>query len=127
MRPRAAADERFVQAAALKLDLPYFAGREDVRALARARGLGIEEAGRQARYAFLERAAVEAGAARIATGHTLNDQAETVLLRLLRGTGPMGLSGIPAKRGLSIVRPILALERREILSYLADRGIAYPP
>jgi tRNA(Ile)-lysidine synthase len=125
LRPRATADERFVQAAVLKLDLPYFAGRGDVRALARARGIGIEEAGRQARYAFLERAAVEAGAARIATGHTLNDQAETVLLRLLRGTGPMGLSGIPAQRGLSIVRPLLALERREILSYLADRGIAF--
>jgi tRNA(Ile)-lysidine synthase len=125
LRPRAASDERFVQMTALKLDLPHFAGREDVRALARTRGLGIEEAGRLARYAFLERAAVEAGASRIATGHTLNDQAETVLLRLLRGTGPMGLSGIPAKRGLSIVRPLLALERGDVLSYLADRGIAF--
>ncbi len=125
LRPRATADERFVQTAAFKLDLPYFAGRGDVRALASARGLGIEEAGRLARYAFLERAAVEAGAARIATGHTLNDQAETVLLRLLRGTGPMGLSGIPVKRGLTIVRPLLGLERREILSYLTDRGIAF--
>lgn len=125
LRPRAAADERFVQAAALKLDLPFFAGRADVRALARARCIGVEEAGRQARYAFLERAAVEAGAARIATGHTLNDQAETVLLRLFRGTGPMGLSGIPARRGPSIIRPLLGLDRGDVLSYLADRGIAF--
>jgi tRNA(Ile)-lysidine synthase len=125
LRPRAATDERFVEAAALKLDIPYFAGREDVRSLARAQRLGIEEAARLARYRFLERAAVEAGAARLATGHIMNDQAETVLLRLLRGTGPAGLAGIPTRRGLIIVRPILALERREVLSYLADRGIAY--
>jgi len=125
LRPRAATDERFVEAAALKLDIPYFAGREDVRSLASTRRLGIEEAARLARYRFLERAAAEAGAARLATGHTMNDQAETVLLRLLRGTGPAGLAGIPTRRGLGIVRPILALERREVLSYLADRGIAY--
>ncbi|MCX6558986.1 MAG: tRNA lysidine(34) synthetase TilS [Candidatus Aminicenantes bacterium] len=125
LRPRAATDERFAEAAALKLDIPYFAGREDVRSLARAQRLGVEEAARLARYRFLERAAAEAGAARLATGHTMNDQAETVLLRLLRGTGPAGLAGIPTRRGLVIVRPILALERREVLSYLADRGIAY--
>ncbi len=125
LRPRAAADERFVQEAALKLDLPYLAGRADVRALARARRLGLEEAARLARYAFLERAAAEAGAARIATGHTMNDQAETVLLRLLRGTGPMGLSGIPAKRGIAVIRPLLSLPRREILAYLADRGVVF--
>ncbi|MDD8027003.1 MAG: tRNA lysidine(34) synthetase TilS, partial [Acidobacteriota bacterium] len=125
LRPRAGADERFVERAALALGLPYFAGRADVRSLARARGLGLEEAGRLARYVFLERAAAEAGAARIATGHTMNDQAETVLLRLLRGTGPWGLAGIPAKRALSIVRPLLTIERDDVLSYLADRGIAY--
>jgi tRNA(Ile)-lysidine synthase len=125
LRPRAAADERFVERAALGLERPYFAGRGDVRALARARRIGSEEAARMARYAFLERAADEARAARIATGHTMNDQAETVLLRLLRGTGPTGLMGIPARRGISIVRPLLAIERREVLSYLADRGIAF--
>jgi tRNA(Ile)-lysidine synthase len=125
LRPRAPVDERFVQKAALALGLPYFAGRADVGAEARARKTGLEEAARLARYRFLEAAAHEAGAARIATGHTMNDQAETVLLRLLRGTGPMGLSGIPLRRGVAIIRPMLALERRDILSYLADRGLPY--
>ncbi len=125
LRPRAAADERFVQSAALALGLPYFAGRGDVRADSRVRKTGLEEAARLARYRFLEAAAREAGASRIATGHTMNDQAETILLRLLRGTGPMGLSGIPARRGVAIIRPMLALERRDVLSYLADRGLAF--
>jgi len=125
LRPLASADERFVEKAALALGLPFFAGRGDVRAIARSRRIGIEEAARQVRYRFLEAAAREAGASLIATGHTMNDQAETVLLRLLRGTGPMGLSGIPVRRGLAIIRPLLTLERREILSFLESRGVAF--
>ena len=125
LRPRAATDERFVEAAALSsIFLISPAAGTSARSPA-LRSSGIEEAARLARYRFLERAAAEAGAARLATGHTMNDQAETVLLRLLRGTGPAGLAGIPTRRGLVIVRPILALERRDVLSYLADRGIAY--
>jgi len=125
LRPQAAADERFVRDAALKLDLPFYAGRGDVRAASRKLGIGIEEAGRRLRYEFLERAAAEAGAAKIATGHTLNDQAETVLMRLLRGTGPSGLAGIPAVRDGSIIRPLLGLSRGEILAYLHDRQLAW--
>lgn len=126
LRPRSgAADERFVQNMALALDLPYFAGRADVRAEARKKGFGIEDAGRRLRYKFLERAAAEAGAAKIATGHTLNDQAETVLMRILRGTGPAGLAGIPAFRGGVIIRPLLGLERGEIIDYLNVRKLAW--
>ena len=125
LRAQAAADERFVQDMALALDLPYYAGRADVRKAARQWSLGIEEAGRRLRYEFLERAAAEAGATKIATGHNLNDQAETVLMRLLRGTGLTGLGGIPAARGQMIIRPLLDLERREILGYLRDRKLTW--
>jgi tRNA(Ile)-lysidine synthase len=121
LRPQADADEHFVQTMTLALDLPYFAGRADVRAEANKRGLGIEEAGRCLRYEFLERAAAEAGTGRIATGHHRDDQAETVLMRLLRGTGLTGLAGIPAARGGVIIRPLLDLGRDEILDYLRDR------
>ncbi len=125
LRAQAAADERFVQNMALALELPYYAGRADVRASARRLGIGIEEAGRRLRYAFLERAATEAGAAKIATGHNRDDQAETVLMRLLRGTGPTGLAGIPDVRDGSIIRPLLGLGRDEILDYLRDRKLPW--
>ena len=125
LRPQAAADERFVQDMVLALDLPFYAGRADVRASARKMGLGIEEAGRRLRYEFLERAAAEAGASKIATGHHRDDQAETVLMRLLRGTGLTGLAGIPAARGGVIIRPLIDLERVEILDYLRDRKLKW--
>jgi tRNA(Ile)-lysidine synthase len=125
LRAQAAADERFVQDTALALELPYYAGRADVRASARRLGIGIEDAGRRLRYAFLERAAAEAGAAKIATGHNRDDQAETVLMRLLRGTGPTGLAGIPGIRDGLIIRPLLGLGRDEILGYLRDRKLSW--
>ena len=124
LRPQAAADERFVQDMSLAMDLPYYAGRADVRAAAKKMGLGIEEAGRRLRYEFLERAAAEAGASKIASGHHRDDQAETVLMRLLRGTGLTGLAGIPAIRGV-IIRPLLELGRDEILDYLRDRKLPW--
>lgn len=125
LRPLAAADERFVQDMVLALDLPLYAGRADVRAAARKMGLGIEETGRSLRYEFLERAAAEAGASKIATGHHRDDQAETVLMRLLRGTGLTGLAGIPAVRGGVLVRPLIDLERGEIFDYLRDRKLTW--
>ncbi|MFQ5679668.1 MAG: tRNA lysidine(34) synthetase TilS [Gemmatimonadota bacterium] len=79
---------------------------------------------RAARYAFLAREAARVGASRIATGHQADDQAETVLFRLLRGTGLRGLGGIPPRRG-RIVRPLLPFWREEILAYLEGRGIPF--
>jgi tRNA(Ile)-lysidine synthase len=125
LRPQAAADEQFVQDTALALEIPYLAGRGDVRSAARRMGTGIEEAGRVLRYEFLARAAAEVGAAKIATGHTMNDQAETVLMRILRGTGPAGLAGIPALRGGAIIRPLLETTRDEIMDYLGDRKLRW--
>ncbi len=79
---------------------------------------------RAARYEFLEAEATRLGATRIATGHQADDQAETVLFRIERGTGIRGLSGIPARRG-EIVRPLLNLRRHEVLAWLSDNGIEY--
>jgi tRNA(Ile)-lysidine synthase len=125
LRPTSNRDERFVIRLARKFELPIYVRREDIRALARRRGQNIEEAARERRYRFLRETARRVGAQRIATGHTLTDQAETVLMRLLRGTGPRGLGGIaPCVDGL-IVRPLIDIERREIEAYLRSRKISH--
>jgi tRNA(Ile)-lysidine synthase len=84
-------------------------------------GVSLEETAREVRYAFLERVKNKHQAQKIALGHQLNDQAETVLMRLLRGSGAKGLSGIPPRRG-ALIRPLLELETEEIRAYLRERG-----
>lgn len=84
----------------------------------------VQAQARRERYQALAAEAARAGATRVATGHTRTDQAETVLLRLLRGAGARGLSGIPPRRG-AIVRPLLDRSRAEVLAYLRDRGLAW--
>lgn len=116
-----AADEAFVVALAARIGVPVRVGRGDVAGLAQARHESIEAAGRRARYAFLKDAAADLGATFVATGHSLEDQAETVLLRLLRGAGPRGLAGIRARRG-AIIRPIIECRRAELRAYLVARG-----
>ncbi len=88
------------------------------------RGENVQQAARRERYRALRTAAAGAGASRVATGHTRGDQAETVLLRLLRGAGARGLSGIPARRG-ALVRPLIDLTRAEIVAYLGRRGLGW--
>jgi tRNA(Ile)-lysidine synthase len=90
--------------------------------LDRERGGGVEEAARHARYAALHEVADAVGASWILVGHTASDQAETVILRLLRGAGPLGLAGIPPRRG-RILRPLLGASRRAVEAYLAARGL----
>lgn len=99
-------------------------GGGDVSGEARRRGTGIEETARSLRYAFLERTAQEAGAARIATAHNADDNVETLLLHLVRGSGLQGLTGIPPRRG-DIVRPLLTTSREEITAYLNEYGIPH--
>lgn len=122
LRAESAADARFVADATAKLGLPCEVQRADVAAIARESGRSIEEAGREARYAFFRELAGDDGW--IATGHTADDAAETVLLNLLRGTGTTGLRGIPARRG-RIVRPLLGERRDWLRSRLDAAGIAY--
>ena len=118
LRSASAGDEEFAAAQAQRLGLPFYLGREDVRAYAAEARQNLEEAGRERRYDFLRTTASRVGANRIATGHTMTDQAETVILRILRGTGPAGLAGIsPTVAGL-IIRPLLEVERDEIEAWL---------
>ncbi len=145
------ADAVFVRGAAAALGVP---ARVESARVARARGESLESAARRIRYAFLERVAAELECARIATGHTADDQAETVLMRLFRGAGPRGLAGIRADRAafgvagaagaagaigavggapdasadgrrLRVIRPLLARTRDEVLAYLAERAVVY--
>ena len=117
-------DEDFVRKLCRRLDVAFISEKGDTAAYAAEHGLGLEEAGRQLRYAFLERTADRIGAAAIATAHTAGDNAETILLHLARGAGLKGLGGIPPRRG-RIVRPMLGMTRREVEAWLRERGIGY--
>ena len=124
MRPTAGRDEDFVRQLCAQLGVPFYTeGCDVVKAAAEAK-LGVEEMGRRLRYDFLERLAQRLGAERIATAHHMADQAETVLLNLLRGTGPEGLGGIPAVRG-RLIRPLLNTPRQEIERYLEEFGLGH--
>ncbi len=115
------ADEAFVRALCAELDVPLTVGYTDVPALAAAQGMGIEQAARQARYAFLAQAKTDTGATDIATAHHLEDQAETVLLHLARGCGLAGLTGMRARQG-DVIRPLLGVRREELRGYLTACG-----
>jgi tRNA(Ile)-lysidine synthase len=112
-----ARDATFCRDLALELNVAFDVEAADVGRLARERGQSNEEAGREERYAFFERARARASADLVATAHTRDDQAETVLLRLFRGAGTRGLSGIPPRRGM-IVRPLIDLRRAELVAWL---------
>ena len=117
-------DERFCRGLARRLGVPCLVESADVAALARSRRVSVERAGHEVRHAFFRRAAAELGAGRVALGHTIDDQAETVLLRLIRGAGAAGLSGMRPRTGL-LVRPLLAVSRADLRGYLADRGLPF--
>lgn len=124
LRPTADRDEDFVRNWCREYEIPLTCGTGDVRAFAAREGLGVEDAARKLRYAFLETAARDMGAERIATAHHREDNAETVLLHLLRGTGLQGLGGIAPVRG-EIVRPLLETNRAEIDAYVQRNTIPY--
>ncbi|MGQ9801429.1 MAG: tRNA lysidine(34) synthetase TilS [Candidatus Saccharicenans sp.] len=124
LRASAAADERFVRQLARKLKLRLLVGRGRVREFARQNKLNLEEAARLKRYEFLEKAAEKWGADLVVTAHTMNDQAETVLMKIFRGTGVEGLQAIRLRAG-QVVRPLLGLRREEIEQYLREKGLKY--
>lgn len=124
LRPEAGEEAGFVRRVAASLGVPCTVRAEDVRELARSRRMGLEEAGREARYAFFARLREETGARKLALAHTREDQAVTVLQRLLRGGGRRGLRGmLPCREGW-IVRPLLYTGRDQVEAYLEEKGIA---
>jgi tRNA(Ile)-lysidine synthase len=124
LRGDAGRDEEFCRALSAELGVAFRSGSADVRGRAAREGLSLEDAGRRSRYELFERVADELGAEAIATGHTRDDQAETFLLRLIRGAGPRGLAGIHPRSG-RVVRPLLDIGRDELRAYLASLGQAF--
>jgi len=124
LRATAARDEAFCRDLAGSLGLPFLADGADVAAYAATERCSVEDAARRLRYEFLDRAAQDAGADRVAVGHTLDDQAETVLLKLMRGAGPSGLAGVYPKKG-AVIRPLLDVSRSELRAWLASLGQAW--
>ncbi len=122
LRSGAGEDEQFVRKIAREHALPLFVASEDVRSFAKQNRMNLEETGRMLRYEFLSKTAQKIGGAKIATGHTLNDQAETFFLRLMRGSGLKGLGSIsPIVEG-RIIRPLLSVERKDIAEYVEKKG-----
>ena len=124
LRDSADADERFARAAADSLALPAFVEGDDVAARAAREKQSIEDAARAARYECFDRALAHFPADAVALGHTCDDQAETFLLRLLRGAGPRGLAGMYPRNG-PVVRPLLDCRRADLRSWLDERHIAF--
>ena len=128
LRPTAQRDEDFVRDWCKKQNVPLCTCRDNVEEYAFREKLSVEEAGRILRYRFLEETAWELGCAEnptlIATGHHAGDNAETVLMNLIRGCGLKGLAGIPQRRG-NIVRPMLEATRSEIEAYLDANGVPH--
>jgi tRNA(Ile)-lysidine synthase len=124
LRVSAADDERYAAAVADAVGVPVFAEREDVAVRARRERRSIEDAARTARHAFFERVRVHFDADAVALGHTRDDQAETVLLRLVRGAGPRGLAGMYPRKG-RIIRPLLGTRRHDLRTWLEERGIPF--
>ena len=124
------ADVEFLNRACAGWNVPFLVERVGVPLLAKRQRISVEEAGRNARYSALEKLAREHSCTRVVTAHTADDQAETLLLNLFRGTGIDGLAGIPARRPLSgdpgapeVVRPILHRWRRETEAYCAEHAL----
>jgi len=121
-------DERFVRELAKRRKLRFRCGRADIAARRRTRGGSLEEVARSARYAFLRKAAKALGANVLATGHTADDNAETLLMNLLRGSGLRGLAAIPIQRPegeLRLIRPLLEVTRAEVMEFLEKHGLDF--
>lgn len=124
IRAESAEDAAFVRDWCQERGIPCHVGRGDVPRWAKEHGMGLEEAARELRYDFLQAAAQSAGAEKIATAHNADDNAETILLHLMRGSGLRGMGGIPPVRG-NLIRPLLTTSRAEIDQYLKQWSIPH--
>src|ERR1035438_5799483 len=117
-------DEDFCKQICSSLNIPFFSVRKNVKQFAHKKKISIEEAGRILRYSELGKLLKKISFNSVATAHNCDDNAETVLLNLIKGTGLKGISGIPVKRD-NIIRPILVLPKAEILKYLDLKKIKF--
>jgi tRNA(Ile)-lysidine synthase len=124
LRPESGEDAAFCRRLCRALGIPFRVGRADVRGRADRDGGGIEEAARLERRAFLEKVRTGEKAEWIVLAHTRDDQAETVLLRLLRGAGSAGIGAMRVRTG-RLLRPMLGVSRRDVLDHLAAHGLAW--
>jgi tRNA(Ile)-lysidine synthase len=118
------ADEDFVSNLAQEHGLEFVAGREDVAERAREAGSNLEDTARKCRYKFFAGLVREGLVTRLCVGHTADDQAETVLAKIIRGAGPAGLAGIYPVAG-DVVRPLISIRRAELREFLQERGQAW--
>jgi tRNA(Ile)-lysidine synthase len=118
------ADAEFCRRLASELGVPFFTEQVDVAAIARDAGFSVEHAAHEERHRFFGRAAIALDAPVVAVAHTKDDQAETFLLRLLRGAGPRGLGGMHPRSGL-VVRPFLDVRRADVRAFLSERGARF--
>lgn len=118
------ADERFCSQLCCRLKADYFSSEKDVQKFAKQKKVSVEEAGRIIRYDLLNSISQKYNYTKIATAHIQDDNAETVLLNLIKGSGLTGISGIPVRRE-KIIRPVLCLSKDEILDYLHLNRISY--
>ena len=119
-------DQTYVEKAGRALNIPVIVCRQDAERFSRSRKLNLEAAARQLRYDFFSRLGKERGMRVIATAHTKDDQAETVLMRIIRGAGLKGLGGIPVKNtvnDITVIRPLIDISHEEIRSYLSSKKI----
>jgi tRNA(Ile)-lysidine synthase len=124
LRPTSDRDGDFCRQFGRTVGVPLFVESIDVAGYAQAQRLSVEDAARRVRYEFLHRVAMETSADRVAVGHTRDDQAETFLLKLVRGAGLTGLAAIYPQRG-EIVRPLLDVSRAELRAFLDSRGLEW--
>ncbi len=117
-------DSQYVETVCEIRGIPFYGKKLDIGAIAKAKGLTVEEAGREERYKFFAEVSESLGGAKIATGHNLGDNAETIVFRLVRGSGAKGLCGIRYKRG-NIIRPLLDVSRSEIEEYLVENAVMW--
>ena len=123
LREEADEETRFVEDFCRQNNIECYVKREKVDELAKEQKIGTEEAGRKLRYSFFEEIANKVNANKIATAHNANDNAETVLMNLMRGSGTTGLKGIEIKRDEKYIRPILELTRKEIEEYCKNENL----
>ncbi|MCK5311025.1 MAG: tRNA lysidine(34) synthetase TilS [Desulfobacteraceae bacterium] len=118
-------DEEFVRNLAEKLNIPYFIEKKDVATFAKNNRLSIEDSARKVRYSFLKDILRENEYSKIVLGHNRDDNAELILMNILRGSGPTGLTGIPPTRENMIIRPLIEISKQQIINFLESIDQTY--